>query len=369
MAATSLDDEPTREAGDTHGCAFRRRARRASHLTSSSVRVLLRHGGKLPVRAPHHREIDAQRGAGCGRRAACRPATARREQCPYGSARGVLAGHLVLHGRERERAELERLSASVRDGKSATLVLRGEAGIGKTALLDDVVERAAGCRIVRAVGIESEMELAFAALHQLCAPLMDGLERLPSPQRDALATVFGLSAGPPPDRFLVGLAALSLLADASASAPLIGVVDDAQWLDQSSAQALSFVARRLEAESVFLVFAERDRDQPAVLEGLPELRLSGLADADARDAPVLTDAARARRAAAGPDHRGGPREPPRPARVAARHAVDRARRRLRAAGRIGASGARRGQLPRPGRAAASSRRSCLLLVGRCRAAR
>ncbi len=171
----------------------------------------------------------------------------------------------------------------MRDGKSATLVLRGEAGIGKTALLDDVVERAAGCRIVRAVGIESEMELAFAALHQLCAPLMDGLERLPSPQRDALATVFGLSAGPPPDRFLVGLAALSLLADASASAPLIGIVDDAQWLDQSSAQALSFVARRLEAEAVFLVFAERDRDQPAVLEGLPELRLSGLADADARD--------------------------------------------------------------------------------------
>ena len=162
-------------------------------------------------------------------------------------------------------------------------MLRGEAGIGKTALLDDAIERAQGFQVVRAVGIESEMELAFAALHQLCGPLIDGLERLPPPQRDALATAFGLSTGPPPDRFLVGLAVLSLFADAAVGPPLIGAVDDAQWLDQSSAQALSFVARRLHAESVLLLFAERDRDQPKVLEGLPELHLSGLPDAEARE--------------------------------------------------------------------------------------
>jgi DNA-binding CsgD family transcriptional regulator len=126
------------------------------------------------------------------------------------------------------------------------------------------------------------MELAFAALHQLCAPLIDGLERLPPPQREALATAFGLNLGPPPDRFLVGLAVLSLVADAASGRPLIGVVDDAQWLDQSTAHALSFVARRLHAESVLLLFGERDQERPAVLERLPELRLEGLRDADAR---------------------------------------------------------------------------------------
>jgi DNA-binding CsgD family transcriptional regulator len=195
-----------------------------------------------------------------------------------------------LRGREIESAELESLIASVHAGRSATLVLRGEAGIGKTALLEDAIERGRGCQVVRTVGIESEMELAFAALQQMCAPLIDGLERMPAPQRDALATAFGLSAGPPPDRFLVGLAVLSLLADAASRAPLIGVVDDAQWLDQSSAQTLSFVARRLHAESVLLLFAERDQEQPAVLQGLPELRLHGLPDVEARallTAPTL----------------------------------------------------------------------------------
>src|SRR5207244_2854312 len=143
-------------------------------------------------------------------------------------------------------------------------------------------ERSEGCRVVRAVGVESEMELPFAALHQLCTPLLDGRERLPPPQREALATAFGLSSGPRPDRFLVGLAVLSLLSDGAEAEPLICLVDDAQWLDRSSAQVLSFVARRLEAESVILLFAERDQDELDELAGLPELRLQGLSDADAR---------------------------------------------------------------------------------------
>jgi len=162
------------------------------------------------------------------------------------------------------------------------LVLRGEAGIGKTALLEYLVERASGCRIARAAGVESEMELAFAGLHQLCAPMLDRLERLPGPQRDALGTAFGLSTGEPPDRFLVGLAVLSLLAEVAEEEPLICVVDDAQWLDQVSAQTLMFVARRLLAERVAVVFAVRERSDEDELAGLPELVLDGLSDGDAR---------------------------------------------------------------------------------------
>jgi DNA-binding CsgD family transcriptional regulator len=189
----------------------------------------------------------------------------------------------VLCGRENERATLEQLLNSVRAGGSAALVLRGESGIGKTALLQDVIAGADGCRVIRAAGVESEMELAFAALHQMCAPLFDGLDRLPSPQRDALATAFGLSTGPPPDRFLIGLAVLSMLSDAADERPLVAVVDDAQWLDHASAEALSFVARRLHAESVLLLMAKRDPDGPGVLAGLPELRLGGLRYAHARE--------------------------------------------------------------------------------------
>ena len=189
----------------------------------------------------------------------------------------------VLRGRAIERERLEQLQTAVRTGQSAALVVRGEVGIGKTALLDYAAERVERCRVLRAVGIESEMELPFAALHQLCAPLLDGLERLPPPQRDALGTAFGLRAGHRPDRFLVGLAVLSLLSDAAETQPLICLVDDAQWLDRSSAQVLSFVARRLEAESVLLLFAERDEDALEELAGLPELRLQGLSDADARE--------------------------------------------------------------------------------------
>ena len=143
-------------------------------------------------------------------------------------------------------------------GRSAVLVLRGEPGIGKSALLEYAAERAEGRRVLRATGVEWEMELPFAGLHQLCAGLLDGLGRLPAPQRDALATAFGLDSGAQPDRFLVGLAALSLLSSEAEEHPLICVVDDVQWLDRSSAQVLAFVARRLAAESVVLLFAERE---------------------------------------------------------------------------------------------------------------
>ncbi len=152
--------------------------------------------------------------------------------------------------------------------------------MGKTALLDYLAGTASGCRVARAAGIQSEMELAFAALHQLCAPMLGAVERLPVPQRDVLRTVFGVSAGPPPDRFLVGLAVLSLLSDVAEDQPLVCLVDDEHWLDRASAQILAFVARRLEAESVGLVFVARvPRDE---LSGLPELVVEGLGEADAR---------------------------------------------------------------------------------------
>src|SRR2546426_3825521 len=155
-----------------------------------------------------------------------------------------------LTGRREERDLLDRLIEAVRAGGSRALVVRGEPGVGKTALLDYIVEQASGCRVVRAAGIQSEMELAFAGLHQLCAPMLDRLEGLPVPQRDALRTAFGVSPGPAPDRFLIGLAVLSLLSDVAEEQPLICLVDDEQWLDRASAQALAFVARPLEAESV-----------------------------------------------------------------------------------------------------------------------
>jgi DNA-binding CsgD family transcriptional regulator len=193
-----------------------------------------------------------------------------------------------LLDRVSERDVLERLVAGVRAGQSRVLVLRGEAGVGKTALLRHLSTAAKGCRIARAAGVESEMELAFAGLQALCAHMLDRLERLPSPQRDALSTAFGLSAGPPPDRFLVGLAVLSLLADAAEEQPLVCIVDDAQWLDRVSAQTLAFVARRLLAERVGLVFALRDSGDEHVLEGLPELTIEGLPADEARH---LLDAA------------------------------------------------------------------------------
>ena len=188
----------------------------------------------------------------------------------------------MLLGRESELDELERLVAGVRAGQSRALVLRGEAGVGKTALLAHLTAAAEGCRIARAAGVESEMELPFAGLHALCAPMLGRLAHLPEPQRDALNTAFGLSAGPPPDRFMVGLAVLSLLADIAEEQPLLCIVDDAQWLDRVSAQTLGFVARRLLAERVGLLFGLRASTGEHALEGLPELVIEGLSADHAR---------------------------------------------------------------------------------------
>ncbi|HET6548560.1 MAG TPA: ATP-binding protein, partial [Solirubrobacter sp.] len=187
-----------------------------------------------------------------------------------------------LLGRRSECEALDRLLAHVRLGGSQVLVLRGDAGVGKTALLEHFVARAADCRVARAAGVESEMELPFAGLHQLCAPLLDRLETLPAPQRDALCTAFGLSAGPAPDRFLVGVAVLGLLSGAAEERPLVCAIDDVQWLDLASAQTLAFVARRLAADPVGMVFAVREPSDGRELAGLPELSVGGLAGADAR---------------------------------------------------------------------------------------
>ena len=170
----------------------------------------------------------------------------------------------TLRGRAGECALLDDLLSAIRRGTSRSLVIRGEAGIGKTALLEHLVESARELSVVRAVGVESEMELAYAGLHQLCGPLLDRLPRLPAPQREALEIIFGVSAGAPPDRFLVGLAVLSLVSGAADERPLLCVVDDAQWLDQASALTLAFVARRLLAEPVGIVFAAREPGEELV---------------------------------------------------------------------------------------------------------
>jgi DNA-binding CsgD family transcriptional regulator/tetratricopeptide (TPR) repeat protein len=187
-----------------------------------------------------------------------------------------------LTDRLGERHALDRLVDAVRGGESRVLVLRGEPGVGKTVLLDYLAGRAseAACLVTRATGVQSEMELAFAGLHQLCAPMLSHAERLPGPQREALRTAFGLTAGPPPDRFLVGLAVLSLLSEVAGKRRLIGVIDDVRWLDRASAQTLGFTARRLAADPVGLVFAARDPG--ADLAGLPELEVGGLRNRDAR---------------------------------------------------------------------------------------
>ena len=187
-----------------------------------------------------------------------------------------------LWGRHSECEALVRLLEGARAGKSSVLVLRAESGGGKSALLDYLADQASGCRVARGWGVESEMELTFAGLHQLCGPMLDRLERLPVPQRDALRVAFGLSEGGIPERFMVGLAALGLLSEVAEVQPLVCLVDDAQWLDQSSAQALEFVARRLMAEPIALVFAVREPSAENTLIGLPELVLQGLDDVDAR---------------------------------------------------------------------------------------
>jgi AAA ATPase domain len=184
----------------------------------------------------------------------------------------------ALLDRQEERSKLDGLLGVLRSGRGAALVVRGEAGVGKSALLEYVIGAAAGMRVARTAGVESEMELAFAGLHQLCAPLLDRVERLPPPQRDALEVALGQRAGGAPDGFLVGLAVLTLLSEAGQDRPLLCVVDDAQWLDQASAQALGFAARRLLAEPVGLVFAARE----------PGGQFAGLAELEVRGWPIRT---------------------------------------------------------------------------------
>ena len=196
------------------------------------------------------------------------------------STRPGAGRHGGLRGRASECATLDALVEDIRRGESRSLVLRGEAGIGKTALLEYLVESASEMTVLRAVGVESEMELAYASLHQLCGPLLDRLEGLPAPQREALRIVFGVTGGAPPDRFLVGLGVLSLLSEAAEGSPLLCVLDDAQWLDQASALTLAFVARRLLAERVGIVFAARDPGQ--ALEQVSKLEVRGVRDGDAR---------------------------------------------------------------------------------------
>ncbi len=191
-------------------------------------------------------------------------------------------GSPALRGRRREQDVLEGLLRDVRAGRSRVLVLRGEPGAGKTALLDHLAEHVRTGRVARAAGVEPESEIAYSALQQLCAPLLGHLPRLPEPQRDALATAFGLSAGEPPQMLVVGLAVLGLFAEAAAEQPLVCVVDDVQWLDRMSEVILTFVARRLDAESVALVCATRSPGDERILGGLPELRVEGLPAADAR---------------------------------------------------------------------------------------
>src|SRR4051812_2315031 len=185
-----------------------------------------------------------------------------------------------LRGRQREREALDRLLHAARGGDGGALLVHGEPGVGKTALLDYAVEAGSGFGVARTVGVEGEMELAFAALQQLCSPFLELRRRLPPPQRDALAVAFGLDAGAAPNPFLVGLAVLGLLSEAAEERPLLCVVDDAQWLDRASARALAFVARRLLAARIALVFAAREPGD--LLAGLPELRVEPLGRRDAR---------------------------------------------------------------------------------------
>ena len=186
----------------------------------------------------------------------------------------------MLLGRDLERAVLDGLLNGVRAGRGGILLMSGEAGVGKTELLEYAIGSAPDLTVVRAAGVESEMEQAFGALHQLCAPMLDRLERLPDPQRDALATVFVQGASRLPDLFLVGVAVLRLFSEAALERPLLCVVDDAQWVDRASAQILAFVGRRLMAESVLVVFAARTAGEKFL--GLPELEVEGLRHRDAR---------------------------------------------------------------------------------------
>ena len=189
-------------------------------------------------------------------------------------------GRRILVGRDDEQRRLAQLCDHVRAGESGILVILGEAGIGKTALLADALTQANDVRTIRISGAESEMELAYAGVQQLCGPILAHLDRLPDPQKNALRVVLGLHDGPAPDRLLVNLAVLTLLGEAGAERPTVCVIDDAQWVDRASLQALSFAARRLLADPVAMIFATRTPGAPSELAGLPELNLSRLSHAD-----------------------------------------------------------------------------------------
>ena len=204
------------------------------------------------------------------------------DQAQRGLRADVDPRSVTLLGRDAECRALDGLLTDALSGRSRVLILRGEAGIGKSALLGHLFDRLGGWRVAQVAGVESEMELAFSGLHQICSPMLDQLERLPDPQREALATVFGLSPGPAPDRFLVGLATLTLLAEVAERQPLVLIADDAQWLDQATAQVLGFVARRLLAERIAIVCAARSGIGDHILTGLPELSIVGLRGSDAR---------------------------------------------------------------------------------------
>jgi hypothetical protein len=212
----------------------------------------------------------------------------------------------MLLDRTGETGAVKGVLAAVRDGLSGVLVLRGEAGIGKTALLDWAVGQAGDMRVARVAGVQTEMGMGFAGLHQLLVPFVGGgLQELPALQRQALGSAFGLVDGPPPDRFLVGLAALTLLTDAAAERPVLCLVDDAQWLDQVSVEMLGFIARRLLADRVGVLFTVREgQDQATALAGLPELVIGGLPGEVAQEllaasAGAQVDALVSRRIAAG----------------------------------------------------------------------
>jgi hypothetical protein len=209
------------------------------------------------------------------------------------AAAALPPGHAVLLDRELERGQIDRVLDLARQGRSAALVLQGEPGIGKTTLLDYAVESGRDFETVRVLGIESEAELGFAALHQLVLPFAAGLGSLPVPQRDALAGALGLRRANSPDRFLLALAALTMLADAATRRPLLCVVDDAQWLDRESASILGFIARRLSADAIAMLFAVRDLPgRTTGLEGIPWVQIGGLPSEEAGQLLALAAAGR-----------------------------------------------------------------------------
>ena len=185
-------------------------------------------------------------------------------------------------GRTRERERLDAMLVQARDGHSAVVVIRGEPGIGKTSLLRYAARQASGLRMAELDGVQAEMELPFAAIHRLCTPIFDGVDALPPPQQHALRVALGVSSGDAPDKFLVAVAVLNLLCATAEERPLLCLVDDAQWLDAASAQALGFVARRVLAEPMAMVFTLREPITTRALDGLPQLALEGLDEPDAR---------------------------------------------------------------------------------------